>query len=248
MNNFAKIYISIIGAVLLFSGFWYVKAYFGYFSMNEIPPTLGPDFIIQVSFAVLYKLLTFDDPKNSLYFFALLIVLFVLAYGLPEVRLSLGGKVGDWVRRTWGRNVVPLFPNSLRMVIAAGLSFMTLYHLSAEAGLTDACRVLRNQMSITTSVEPQFVSDLHPLWKKGEEKFLEKFYYRGPDPSSKKEDKAAAKLPGQKPKQDVFLVQLWRTAETVYLGTAVEDCADKRVVYKLLTKHLPVTRHMVEGK
>ena len=231
MNNFAKIYMSIIGAVLLFSGFWYVKAYFGYFSMNEIPPTLGPDFIIQVSFAVLYKLLTFDDPKNSVYFFALLIGLFVLASGLPEVRLSLGGKVGDWVRRTWGRNVVPLFPNSLRMLIAAGLSFMVLFHLSAEAGLTDACRVLRNQMSITTSVLPQFVPDLDPLWKM-EEEAAEEF---------------SNKNPNQKINFDT-LIQLWRTEETVYLGTAVKECVDKRVVYKLVTKHLPVTRHMVEGK
>ena len=124
---------------------------------------------------------------------------------------------------------------------------MTLYHLSAEAGLTDACRVLRNQMSITTSVLPQFVPDLYPLWEK-EEMFAEELYNPDPDPLSKKEDKAAAKLPEQKHKQKIFLVQLWRTEETVYLGTAVKDCADKRVVYKLLTKHLPVTRHMVEGK
>ena len=106
-----------------------------------------------------------------------------------------------------------------------------LFHLSAEAGLADACRVLQNQINITTTVLPRFVPDLDRLWK-DEKDIAKKFSDKNPSD--------AINFAGQ--------IQLWRTGDTVYLGTAVKDCADIRVVYKLSTKYLLGTRHMVRGK
>jgi len=65
VQEFSKIYLPILGIILAFSGFWYVKAYFSFFAMNEVIATLSFDYIAQFSFSVMFELLIFSDPWRT---------------------------------------------------------------------------------------------------------------------------------------------------------------------------------------
>ena len=60
MQEFLKTYIQIVGVLLIFTGFWYVEAYFSFFGMGEVVAELSIQYIAQHSFVILFEILNFD--------------------------------------------------------------------------------------------------------------------------------------------------------------------------------------------
>lgn len=231
MNEFSKIYVPILGGILLFTGFWYVKAYFSYLSLGEILPQLRPDYIIQFSFAVLYELLTFRSFYDTGVFCGLILFLVLVAYGLPKVRLSIHRWLPAWAVRVWGTNGFPLFPFAFRVMAAAGVSFVVLFHLSDRIGATHACQYLQGSYVGLATVAPIFVDkEQHASWFQNLEHAEKELAW----------SRAVIIDTAQ-------LIQLWRTIDTIYLGTRVKSCSAPRLVFKVTTEHFPVVRHLIGG-
>ena len=232
MREFTKIYVPIIGTVLLFSGFWYIKAYFSYFSLNELVASLGPDYIVQFSFAVLYELLTFQVFENSLKFFALLIVLCLIAYVLPLVPLPATENLREKIRKIWNVEFVPVFPLIFRIFLSAALSFLVLFRLSDDIGTAHACELLQTSRSV---VKPQyFASDGASEWEETLKELQREL------------DKVSSRECSE-PIDTTRLIEIWRTDDTVFLGTQVRSCEARRLVFKVATNHVPIVRHIMEG-
>ena len=232
MGEFTKIYVPIIGVVLLFSGFWYIKAYFSYFSLNELAASLGPDYIVQFSFAVLYELLTFQVFKNSLMFFALLLVLCLIAYVLPLVPLPATASFRNKIHTKWKVEFVPVFPFIFRIFLSATLSFLVLFRLSDDIGTAHACELLQTSRSV---VQPQHItSDGVSKWEKTLKDLQKELNKISSNECSERIDTTR-------------LIEIWRTDDTVFLGTQVKSCKARRLVFKVATKHFPIVRHIMEG-
>ena len=203
--------------------------------MSEMAAQLGPDYIIQFSFAVLYALLTFSSTWDSVSFLFLLGFLLLLAFGAPRAAVAVGGAIGRWMQDLWGNNIVPLFPFPLRILLAGAVVFVVMYRLSSDIGIVHACQLLQGTSGLPSVVQPQFFA------KRGENSWDANLKHLQEHLNKSSNNNESEKV------DTTRLVQLWRTEDTLYLGTQVRVCESRGVVFKVLTKHVPVVRHITSG-
>lgn len=125
MQEFLKVYLPIIGAFLVFTGFWYVKAYFAFFGMNEIIAELSIQYVTQFSFVMLFEILSFKTPQLSILSLLILLGLAVFATLTPNWHIS-----GSRVLKRFRGTPIPIFPFWLRILVVICASFMWLFHIS----------------------------------------------------------------------------------------------------------------------
>ena len=221
MQEFSKVYLPILGVALIFSGFWYVKAYFAFFAMNEVVPTLSLDYIAQFSFSLIYELLTFRDFHRSMQFALLVFFLVALAYVLPHWSIRWPNAM-----QIWGIDRIPITPFWLRLLLATGVSFLWIFFAAHQIGQVHACQFLQGKINLTTTVDA--VSS--------EEDYKALYNAFGHEPPNQ----VCPNAP------EPQLTEVWRTSQFVYIVEREANCDNARTVLKVSANRFPILRLNLE--
>jgi hypothetical protein len=222
MQEFSKVYAPILAVILVFSGFWYIKAYFGFFAMNEVVPTLGVDYITQFSFSVVFELIGFSEPWLSVQFFALIAFLVCLAYILPNAQINW-----EPANRFFRTSGIPVAPFWLRLLLAAFVSFWWIFNAAHNIGKSHACLFLQGKSSIISSADA--VSS--------EEQYSAFYQVFGFDPNANEANTKAPRL-----------IEVWRDSNFVYVVKGSRSCAETRTVLKANKDQFPMIRFTLTPK
>lgn len=222
MQEFSKVYMPVLGVIVIFSGFWYVKAFFSFFGMNEVASGLGVEYIAQFSFSVMYDLITFENKSLSIQFFVVILLLLILAYLLPALTIKL-----PTTSKLIGEKQIQIAPFWLRLLVAAGVSFWWIFGTAYQIGNRHACMVL--QGIVATPSTTDVVSSAEEYYK-----FYQAFGY------TKVDESWSPKAPQ--------IMEIWRNKDFVYFTDRKANCGDKRTVLKVRTSEYPITRISMEPR
>jgi len=232
MNDFLKVYTPILTAILLFSGFWYVKAYFGYFGMREVPPELSIEYLLQMSSVVIFALFAFTVPVYSFIIFIFVGVPFLLHLMFPEKRIinhadqqinPLLRIVEKGVNKARG---VSILIKALLVFVVSGYAIL---NISQTVGTIQACEVIEGRTNaITRFYNFSVPSDLdEEPWNQLMKNLDDFAQVQQPDTDKSPEEN--------------FLVEIWRNSDWIYLSYGTPKCAENHFTVKLATKAVPLS-------
>ena len=213
MQEFLKIYLPIISAFLAFTGFWYVKAYFLFFGMNEITTELSIQYIAQHSFVVLFEILSFEASQLSILSILILLGLPFFVILAPNWHIP-----SSRIPKRFQDTPIPIFPFWLRVLVVVCASFMWLFHISDTIGKEHAKRNIRANISNTENIDT-------PASQEQYNGLLAAFGY----------DKDSEGLRPQ-------ITEIWRNSDYIYFAKRRNDPNEVVMVLKARADHYDLVR------